>query len=57
MLNKLYKLLFNIINMDVLRVCQICKNNLAVQSCKFCGKSVCLNCSKKGICEDCLKRF
>ncbi|MEK6834936.1 MAG: hypothetical protein AABX61_01595 [Nanoarchaeota archaeon] len=40
--------------MDKLSVCRVCRKNLASQSCKFCGDSVCLNCSVKGICKRCL---
>ena len=39
--------------MDLLKVCQVCKRNITSQSCKFCGKLVCLNCSKKGFCNSC----
>ncbi|MEK6907469.1 MAG: orotate phosphoribosyltransferase [Nanoarchaeota archaeon] len=40
--------------MDKLGVCSICRKNLASQPCKFCGNITCLNCSKKGICKNCM---
>ncbi|MEK6932925.1 MAG: hypothetical protein AABW56_03985 [Nanoarchaeota archaeon] len=43
--------------MDKLSVCSFCKTNLSSYSCKFCGRGVCINCSKNGICKECVKRF
>lgn len=39
--------------MEKLKICQICKKNIAYYNCKLCGKHVCANCYNNGLCQNC----